>query len=57
MIKKAKLNSCAHCSARENLEVVFSAPPVRRMYFLCPIHKMLLDALLREAEALARMAR
>lgn len=51
MIRKSKLNSCAHCPCRENLHVVFTKPE-RKMYFICSTHKVLLDALV---EASARV--
>jgi len=49
MIKKAKLNTCAHCPSNENLHIVFDVHG--RMYFICSVHKLLLDKL---CEAAAR---
>lgn len=47
-IPKCKLNTCAHCKSQINLEVVFSK--CGKMYFLCPIHKMMLDELNKSFE-------
>lgn len=50
MIKKAKLNTCAHCQSKENLHMVFDAD--KKMYFICSTHKILLDSLI---ESTARL--
>ena len=47
MIKKSKLNSCAHCKSKENLHAVFDSE--KKLYFICSIHKLLLDSLIESA--------
>lgn len=47
MIKKAKLNSCAHCNSQENLHAAFDGEG--KLYFICSVHKLLLDSLIKEA--------
>lgn len=47
MIPVSKLNQCAHCKERRNLHVTFSNDG--RMYFICSVHKLMLDALIAEA--------
>lgn len=47
MIKKSKLNTCAHCKSKENLHTVFDNDG--RLYFICTAHKIILDALVDEA--------
>ena len=51
-IKKCKLNTCAHCPSKENLEVTFSSDG--KMYFACPIHFKLLQALTSSFEAVVK---
>ena len=48
-IRKAKLNTCAHCTGRTNLQMVFTegrTPGDRKMYYICESHKYLLDLLM-----------
>lgn len=43
MIKKCKLNSCAHCKTKENLHPTFSTDG--KLYFVCSLHKTILNHL------------
>jgi hypothetical protein len=47
MIKRAKLNRCAHCSSQDNLHITFDRDG--RMYFICSVHKLILDEMIRAA--------
>jgi hypothetical protein len=44
---KSKLNRCAHCKSNEDLLTVFSNDG--HMYFICRVHKFMLDSLIEEA--------
>ena len=47
---KSKLNKCAHCASRNDLQATFDKDG--RLYFICRTHKMILDALIADAAKL-----